>query len=131
LVALAIPAPAGAESGEGRIAFVSTYSGDADIITATLDATDVVQLMETPGIDETSPTWSPDGSQPGDRVDPDHCSSGGEEHQPTDHCQQVPAHARIYAVVAPDRIRDAGIGSGCTTLRAPMCASKSRGGCGA
>jgi hypothetical protein len=63
LVALAMPAPAGADAGEGRIAFVSTYSGDADIFTATLDATDVVQLMETPGIDETSPTWSPDGSR--------------------------------------------------------------------
>jgi WD40 repeat protein len=63
LIALAIPAPAGADAAEGRIAFVSTYSGDADILSANVDGTGVAQVTETPGAADTAPAWSPDGSR--------------------------------------------------------------------
>jgi WD40 repeat protein len=63
VVALAIAAPANADPGDGRIAFVSTYSGEADILSANLDGTGVAQVTETPGAADTSPAWSPDGSR--------------------------------------------------------------------
>jgi hypothetical protein len=63
LVAFASAAPAAAQSGEGRIAFVSSYSGDADVLSAGLDGTGIAQVTETPGAAEASPAWSPDGSR--------------------------------------------------------------------
>jgi Tol biopolymer transport system component len=63
LVALAIPAAADAESTDDRVAFVSTYSGDADILSSNLDGTGVAQVTQTPGAADTSPAWSPGGSR--------------------------------------------------------------------
>jgi hypothetical protein len=63
LVALALPAPAGADASEGRIAFVSLYSGDADILSANLDGTGIAQVTESPGFADIAPAWSPDGSR--------------------------------------------------------------------
>lgn len=62
-VALAIAAPATADSGAGRIAFVSTYSGKAEILSANLDGTGITPVTETPDAADTSPAWSPDGSR--------------------------------------------------------------------
>jgi Tol biopolymer transport system component len=63
VVALVIAAPAGADSSDGRIAFVSTYSGDADVLSANLDGTGIAQVTETPGAAEAAPVWSPDGTR--------------------------------------------------------------------
>jgi WD40 repeat protein len=63
LVAIAIPAAATADPADGRIAFVSTYSGDADILSADLDGTAIAQVTATPSAADTSPAWSPDGSR--------------------------------------------------------------------
>lgn len=62
LVAVLLAAPAGAAANDGRIAFESTYAGQADILSANLDGAGISQVTETPGAD-TSPAWSPDGSQ--------------------------------------------------------------------
>jgi WD40-like Beta Propeller Repeat len=62
LVALLIAAPANADSSEGRIAFVSTYSGEADVLSTNPDGTGIAQVTQTPGAADTSPAWSPDGS---------------------------------------------------------------------
>ena len=59
LVALTLVAPAAAESGDGRIAFVSTYSGDADVLSANVDGTAISQVTETPAWPTPRPRGRP------------------------------------------------------------------------
>lgn len=63
LLAIAMPATANADARDGRIAFVSTYSGDPDILSADFDGSAVAQVTSTPDAADTSPAWSPDGSR--------------------------------------------------------------------
>jgi TolB protein len=46
----------------GRIAFVSTRDGNAEIYTANPDGTNQTRLTNTPDAQELTPAWSPDGT---------------------------------------------------------------------
>ena len=49
-------------SDQGRIAFVSTRAGNAEIYVMNADGSDQTNLINDPAVD-SAPTWSPDGAK--------------------------------------------------------------------
>jgi Tol biopolymer transport system component len=61
-LALALPAHATFPGGNGLVVFDTNRTGDFEIFTMTLDGTDIVNLTNDPGLDDTNPFWDPGGN---------------------------------------------------------------------